>query len=64
MKDLEKAMMRQYKYQQRSHSAKRLDLELATLQNWAENFILRKDGKLTISSENEIQHVLDKLRIH
>ncbi len=64
MKDLEKAMMKQYKYQQRSHSTKRLDLELATLQDWAENLILRNDGKLTISSENEIQHVLDKLRIH
>jgi hypothetical protein len=64
MKDLEKAMMKQYKYQQQGHSTKRLDLELATLQDWAENLILRQDGKLTISSENEIQHVLDKLRIH
>ena len=64
MKDLEKAMMRQYQSKQQSHSTKRLDVELATLQDWAEKLILRKDGKLTISSENEIQHVLDKLRLH
>lgn len=64
MKDLEKAMVKQYKYQRRGRSTKRLDLELAMLQDWAENLILRNDGKLTISSENEVQHVLDKLRVH
>lgn len=64
MLDLEKAMMRQYRHQKQNHSSKRPDLELAELQDWAEKLILRRDGKLTISSENEIQHVLDKLRIH
>ena len=64
MEDLEKAMMRHYQFQQRDHSKKNTGVELAVLQEWAEHLILKRDGKLTISSENEIQRVLDKLRIH
>ncbi len=36
--------------------------ELAQLQDWAEKWIMKKKGKLTISDENEIKQVLDKLR--
>ncbi|MDE1826945.1 MAG: hypothetical protein KGH83_05075 [Thaumarchaeota archaeon] len=61
MKDLEKAMMRQYKYQLLGNH-KGINAELAALQEWAEEWVLRKNGKLTISTENEIKQVLDKLR--
>lgn len=63
MEDLEKTMMRHYKFRQRDHSKKNAGVELVVLQKWAEHLILKRDGKLTISSENEIQRVLDKLRL-
>lgn len=62
MKDLEKAMMRQYKYQLLGNQGKRTNTELDALQKWAEEWVLKKNGKLTIAVENEIKQVLDKLR--
>lgn len=62
MKDLEKAIMRQYQYQRLGHSVNENGKELAKLQDWAENWIVKKKGKLTISDENEIKQILDKLR--
>ena len=62
MKDLEKAMMRQYQYQILGHSESRNEHELTELQDWAERWIIKKNGKLTISDENEIKRVLDLIR--
>lgn len=62
MKDLEKAMMRQYNYQSLGNQGKGIDAELVALQEWAEEWVLKKNGKLTISTENEIKQILDKLR--
>ena len=36
--------------------------EIIELQDWAEKWSMKKKGKLTISDENEIKRVLDKLR--
>lgn len=62
MKDLEKAMMKQHQYQRLGCHVNKNERELAQLQDWAEKWIVKKRGKLTISDENEIKQVLDKLR--
>lgn len=62
MKDLEKAMMKQHQYQRLGCHVNENERELAQLQDWAEKWIVKKRGKLTISDENEIKQVLDKLR--
>ncbi|MDE1764814.1 MAG: hypothetical protein KGI27_00930 [Thaumarchaeota archaeon] len=62
MKDLEKAMMRQYNYQRLGNHGKTVEAELAALQKWTEDWVLKKSGKLTISVENEIKQILDKIR--
>ena len=60
--DLEKSMIKQYKYQRIGRHDKTNEKDLAELQEWAENWIMKKRGKLTIAAENEIKQVLDKLR--
>lgn len=62
MKDLEKAMMKQYQYQRLGRSANDNEKELVELQDWAEKWLVQKKGRLTISDENEIKQILDKLR--
>lgn len=62
MKDLEKAMMKQYQYQRLGYPVNENNKELTELQDWAEKWIMKKKGKLTITDENEIKQVLDKLR--
>lgn len=62
MNELERAMIRQYKYQHLGHPKKEHKKEFAKLQEWAEEWILKKNGKLTISTENEIKQVLDKVQ--
>jgi hypothetical protein len=62
MTDLEKAMKKQHQYQRLEHHVNIHEKELAELQDWAEKWIVKKKGKLTISDENEIKQVLDKLR--
>lgn len=63
MTDLEKSMKKQYQYQLLGHHVNVPEKELAQLQDWAEKWIMKKKGKLTISDENEIKRVLDKLRL-
>ena len=62
MTDLEKSMKKQYQYQLLGSHVNVHEKELAQLQDWAEKWIMKKKGKLTISDENEIKRVLDKLR--
>lgn len=62
MKELEKGMKRRYAKFVKEHSAKSTDSALLVAQNWAEERIVRTNGKLTISFENEIQKILDRLR--
>jgi len=62
MTDLEKSMKKQYQYQCLGLHVNVREKELAKLQDWAEKWIMKKKGKLTISDENEIKQVLDKLR--
>jgi|GEM_PF-2604580 hypothetical protein len=62
MTDLEKSMKKQYQYQRLGHPVNENQKELAELQDWSEKWIMNKKGKLTISDENEIKRVLDKLR--
>lgn len=61
MKGLEKAIRTKYKSLHNKNIEK--ETALRTAQNWAEEWIVRTNGKLTISSENEIQQILNKLRI-
>ena len=61
--DLEKSMIKQYKYQRLGPHTKGNEEDLLELQEWAEKWIMKKRGKLTITAENEIKQVLDKLRI-
>lgn len=60
--DLEKSMIKQYKYQRLGRHEKVTENDLTELREWAEKWIIKKRGKLTISAENEIKQVLDKLR--
>jgi aldehyde:ferredoxin oxidoreductase len=62
MTDLEKSMRKQYQYMRLGNNVIEIQKELAQLQEWAEKWIIKKKGKLTISDENDIKHVLDKLR--
>jgi hypothetical protein len=62
MTDLEKTMKKQYQYQRLGSHVNVREKELAELQDWAEKWIMKKKGKLTISDENEIKQVLDTLR--
>jgi hypothetical protein len=62
MTDLEKSMKKQYKYQLLGRHVNVHEKELVELQDWAEKWIMKKKGKLTILDENEIKQVLDKLR--
>ncbi|WP_165776450.1 hypothetical protein [Candidatus Nitrosotalea bavarica] len=55
-------MKKQYQYQRLGHPVNENQKELAELQDWSEKWIMNKKGKLTISDENEIKRVLDKLR--
>lgn len=60
--DLEKSMIKQYKYQCLGRHEKVNEKDLLELQEWVEKWMMKKRGKLTISTENEIKQVLDKLR--
>lgn len=62
MKELEKAMTKHYKYQILDHPERENKKELLKLEEWAEKWVLKKSGKLTISAENEIKQILGKLR--
>lgn len=62
MTDLEKAMNKQFQYQRLGRHVNENQKEIIELQDWAEKWIMKKKGKLTISDENEIKRVLDKLR--
>jgi hypothetical protein len=62
MTDLEKSMKKQYKYHLLGSHVNVHEKELVELQDWAEKWIMKKKGKLTILDENEIKQVLDKLR--
>jgi hypothetical protein len=62
MTDLTKAMKKQYEYHLLGRSSRGNEEDLITLQKWAEQLILKKNGELTISDENEIKQNIDKLR--
>lgn len=62
VKELEKGMKNKYKKFVIEHTGKGVDAALLVAQNWGEDRIVKTDGKLTISTENEIQKILDKLR--
>lgn len=62
IKELEKGMKRRYAKFVKEHSGRSTDSALHVAQNWAEERIVRTNGKLTISFENEIQKILDGLR--
>jgi hypothetical protein len=62
VKELEKGMKNKYRKFIDGHTGKGIDAALLVAQNWGEDRIIKANGKLTISTENEIQKILDKLR--
>ncbi|MFZ0184400.1 MAG: hypothetical protein WBV92_01300 [Nitrosotalea sp.] len=62
MTDLEKSMRKQFQYMRLGQNVIENQKELAQLQDWAEKWIIKRKGKLTITDENDIKYVLDKLR--
>jgi hypothetical protein len=62
MRDLEKVMMRHYALRHHSNVKTENNAELSSLEEWAENWVIKKNGRLTISAENEIKQILDELR--
>jgi hypothetical protein len=62
MTDLEKSMRKQFQYMCLGQNVIENQKELAQLQDWAEKWIIKRKGKLTITDENDIKYVLDKLR--
>ncbi|MGI0046508.1 MAG: hypothetical protein ACREBB_04890 [Nitrosotalea sp.] len=62
IKELEKGMKKRYAKFINEYTRKSNDAALFVAQNWAEDKMVKTNGKLTISSENEIQKILDKLR--
>lgn len=61
MKGLEKAMRKQYEYHRKSNEKK--DKALRFVHNWAEEWIVKINGKLTLDDEKEIQKILEKLNL-
>ncbi len=59
MKDLEEGMKKKYESLRKGKTEK--EAAFRAVQNWAEDWIVRTNGKLTISAENEIHKILDKL---
>lgn len=62
MKDLEKKVRKQYKQYLTQYPKKGDEAVLRAVQDWAEDNMVKTDGKLTISSENELKGILDKIR--
>ncbi|MGI0073717.1 MAG: hypothetical protein ACREA3_07895 [Nitrosotalea sp.] len=61
MKGLEKKMRKKYESFRKRNTEK--GAACRAVQNWAEEWIVRTNGKLTISAENEVLKILDKLRL-
>jgi len=61
-RELEKEMEKRYKRLSKEHTEEVINSALLETQNWAEEYVVKTNGKLTISIENEIQKILDKLR--
>lgn len=62
MKDLEEGMNGHYENFLKKYPEKGKDAALRTAQEWAEKWTVETKGTLTITIENEIQQILDKLR--
>jgi hypothetical protein len=59
MKDLEVMIRKKYDSLRRKKTEKEAAFRAA--ENWAEDWVVRTNGKLTISSENEIHKIMDRL---
>ncbi len=62
MKDLEKGIRKQYEYYRTKHPKLGKEAALWAAQSWAENFVLKMNGKLTLSYEKEIHQILDEIQ--
>jgi uncharacterized protein YneF (UPF0154 family) len=62
MKELEKNMRKQYESYCKKHPRTSEEDALRVVYAWAEEWIMKNNGKLTISSESEIKQILDKFR--
>jgi hypothetical protein len=61
MKGLEQEMKKKYESFRKRNTEK--EAACRAVQDWAEEMMVRTNGKLTISAENEILKIMDKLRL-